>query len=240
MTAERGRTTPPEAPGSPFSLPAPFPVLPSAERDRSRRQTLDAHPDPSADLWIFGYGSLMWRPDFEPLEAARARLEGWSRRFCVWTALARGTPALPGLSLGLAPGGTCEGVAYRLAEARGETDLARLWEREMWTDIYRPRWVRVSLDARSVPAIAFVTDPASRQFAGTLPFDRQVWHIARAAGERGTCRDYLSRTIDQLRALGIQEPELLALERAVAAFAGEGAAETEPVDGRPDGREQTD
>ena len=98
---------------------------------------------PAGPVWVFGYGSLIWNPAFEPAERRRAVLHGYRRAFCFWTVSARGTPERPGLGLGLeaAPGARCGGVALRIAGATEAADIERLWAREMYTAVYRPAWV---------------------------------------------------------------------------------------------------
>lgn len=191
-----------------------FAPLGDDARRRSLRLTLAGHPA-GGDLWLFVYGSLMWDPDFPHLEAVPARLAGWRRAMCVWTILARGTPDRPGLSLGLLPGGQCDGLAFRIGGGDVDAALAAVWQREMWTDIYHPRWTEVMLGNKNVSAIAFVSNRSSAQFAGELPPDAAARHIATARGERGSCRDYLSQTLDKLRSLGIEEAELIALHAQV-------------------------
>lgn len=193
----------------------PFAPLDDEKRRRSLEQTLAGNPDADGDLWLFVYGSLMWDPDFPHLEAAPARLMDWRRAMCVWTILARGTPDRPGLSLGLLPGGLCDGLAFRIAAAGAEERLAAVWQREMWTDIYHLRWTEVTIADESVPAITFVSNRSSVQFAGELPPEVAARYIATARGERGSCRDYLSQTLDKLGRLGIAEAELIALHAQV-------------------------
>lgn len=197
------------APGRAFDKH--FTPLDDEARRHSLRQTLAGRPDSGADLWLFVYGSLMWDPDFPHLEAVPARLAGWRRAMCVWTILARGTPARPGLSLGLLPGGDCEGLAFRIGGESAEEALAPVWQREMWTDIYLPQWTEVKAEGSNISAITFVSNQASLQFAGELPLELAAGYIATATGERGPCRDYLNQTLDKLRSLGIEEAELVAL-----------------------------
>lgn len=186
----------------------PFTPLTTRARLRSLRRCLEARPPDAEALWIFGYGSLMWNPAFTPVASESGRLEGWQRRMCVWTTLARGTPDLPGLSLGLSAGGVCTGMLFRVPERNCRQALASLWRREIWTDIYQPRWVTVKGQGGRRQAITFVVNRDSGQYAGTLPQSEQIFHIAHAVGERGTCRDYLEQTVSRLETLAIREPEL--------------------------------
>lgn len=173
-------------------------------------------PRPNGDVWLFGYGSLLWDVPFPHREAKPARLTGWHRAMCVWSALARGTPDCPGLSLGLMPGGECDGMAYRIAGTDLDTALPIIWEREIWTDIYQPAWLPLDVDGAGVAALAFTVNQASRQFAAGLSHDQIVQHIALAHGERGPCRDYLSDTVARLRDMGITDTSLEVLQDAVA------------------------
>ncbi len=175
---------------------------------------------PGEALWIFGYGSLMWNPGF-PYEAAEpARLEGWHRTFCVASAGHRGSPEWPGLVVALAPDGTCHGLAFRVAARHRAATLAYLWQREMaLAEGYRPQRVTVTLEkGRRSDALTFVADPSHEAFAGDLPIEMAVLRIATAHGARGSNRDYLDRTLDHLALLGIEDPGLAALGRAVASI----------------------
>lgn len=178
--------------------------------------TLAQGPEGQDDLWLFGYGSLLWDATFPHGEAVTARLTGWRRAMCVWTALARGTPDVPGLSLGLMPGGVCHGLAFRIGAADRAAALPMIWEREMWTDVYRPVWVDVEIAGTRATALTFVTNEASRQYAGGLSQEQIIAHIAVARGERGTCRDYLAKTVAKLRCLDMADSDLEKLNDAVA------------------------
>ncbi len=212
------------------SFTGPFAPLSDEARRRSREETLAAGLDPLAAVWIFGYGSLMWDAAFPHTVARAARLPGWRREMCVWTALARGTPDCPGLSLGLVPGGVCDGMAYEISadDHDREQALELIWEREMWTDIYQPTWVSLELvdeelsdagdgetQGGAITALTFTVNQASPQFAGGLTQEQTIEHIALATGERGPCRDYLANTVASLRALGIDEGHLNALNDEV-------------------------
>ena len=140
---------------------------------------------------------------------------------CIWTVEARGTPAAPGLGLGLErlEGGTCWGKALELPgddDAR-QACLQAIWEREMWTGIYQPRWVDVTVNGTDQTAIAFVVDPEHPQYAGALPVETQAGLIAAAAGNFGTCRAYLDETVAALARAGTRDADLEALQKAVSA-----------------------
>ena len=198
----------------------PFEPLEPAERARSLAQALgDVAAD--ATLSVFAYGSLVWRDCFEPVTKTRAVLDGYERRFCIWTALARGTPQRPGLGLGLMPGsGHCEGVLLEVPRVGRHAALEALWAREMFTGIYRPTWVEARAGERTRSAITFVVEPTHPQYAADLTDEERAAVIARAIGELGSCREYLDNTIEALRCAGISDLELVRLARMVEAIPG--------------------
>lgn len=185
----------------------PFAALSPAQRAESLQSVLAEAPD-RRNFWLFAYGSLMWKPDFEPAERRPGTLKGCRRALNVWTALARGTPRHPGLALGLAPGGECRGMLLRVRRGGLEQDLAAVWDREMHTGVYRPAWRPVDNGGESVTALCFVPDPGHPQFARVDNREQAARSIARAVGKFGSCRDYLAETLDALHGLGIAEPAL--------------------------------
>lgn len=200
--------------------PPDRPVTPLTDEERalSLRGTLACAPPGS--IHVFGYGSLMWKPCFPFADRARASLDGYHRDFCIWTVVARGTPERPGLGLGLEPrrGASCVGIVYRLEDGVGEANLTELWDREMWTDTYRPTWVDVETSTGRIRALTFVVQTGHRQYAGDLnPADR-ARYIASAAGKYGSCRDYLADTVRELQELGIDDREMTELLRSVDAL----------------------
>ena len=118
-------------------------VLSEAELDASIAATLAQQPAPGDDVWIFGYGSLIWNPAFEHDETRLAKVSGWHRKFCLWTNLSRGCMRQPGLTLGLDRGGACRGMLFRIPRAKVATELSVLWRREMVGGAYVPRWVQI-------------------------------------------------------------------------------------------------
>ncbi|MDX1489293.1 MAG: gamma-glutamylcyclotransferase [Acidiferrobacterales bacterium] len=189
----------------------PFPLLTDAERARSLRDTLANVPD-GGGVWVFGYGSLMWNPEFTHVDRRMGTVRGYRRRFCVLSARARGTPEKPGLGLGLQrEDGECRGLVYQLDDRCLETDLLALWNREMTSGIYQPHWLPVETSRSEIMAIAFIVDCAHVQYAGDLSLDEQANIIHRAAGTYGPSRDYLAKTIHELAALGVSEPGFEAL-----------------------------
>ncbi len=205
-----------------------FEELSDADRTARLHVMLAGRPN-TDDVWVFAYGSLIWRPCFEYVERSKATLVGYRRRFSVWTLIARGTPAVPGLALALEEGdGACHGVAYRLAPSNALAGLEALLAREMLTSIYCPRWLTVTVDAHAVTALSFVVEKADAQYAGALPTTEQAAIIAEARGKLGSCRDYLANTVAELAVLGIDEPELTALLQEVDAIAARNSSQIAP------------
>lgn len=191
----------------------------SAEERAASLAVARASGPPDDAVWVFGYASLMWRPCFQPTERREALLEGYARRCCIWTSLARGTPERPGLALGLeAADESCRGLAFRLDPAQLDDALEALWEREMVTGIYDPHWLPVMTAEGAVTALAFVVNPAHRQYAGSLPRGVAASIIAGANGKFGSCRDYLESTVVALQESGHPDPDLEALLEQVRAL----------------------
>jgi cation transport protein ChaC len=167
-----------------------------------------------AELWVFAYGSLMWNPGFPVSEAQPAVLRGYHRRFCVSSARYRGTPERPGLVLGLDRGGSCRGVAFRVAADHVPGTLDYLWEREMSIRSYRPKLLPVRLRGEgpaSVSAVTFVVDRRHRQYCGGLGEADMIERIAGCRGERGPNIEYLANTVAHLEALGIRDERVFRL-----------------------------
>lgn len=160
------------------------------------------------DLWIFGYGSLMWRPGFPFERAVHARLTGWRRCFCIYSTHHRGSADRPGLVLGLDRGGVCDGVAYRVPRSAAAETLAYLRAREQVNGVYRERLLpATSGDARHEHILvrAYVVERAHPSYAGDLELDEQARLIRAARGLSGPNLDYLINTLAHLRQLGIRE-----------------------------------
>ena len=162
------------------------------------------------EIWIFGYASLLWKPDLAYVDRRLGIVRGYQRRLNVWTVRARGTPEHPGVGFGLErnENGSCQGVVYCLDLEAREQDLTALWEREMTTGIYRPCWLTVETGEGNVEAITFVVDETHPQYADSLSQEQMASAIAGAHGESGSCRDYFTRTMRELTTLGIDDPEL--------------------------------
>jgi cation transport protein ChaC len=202
--------------------------LTAEEREASLKEAL-ARYKPGEEAWIFAYGSLMWNPAIEFAEQQPCLVEGWRRSFCFWTPLGRGTPELPGLMLALERGGTCEGIAYRLAPEQVRSELAILWNREMLAGFYKPCWIPTKLrDGRTITAVTFEVDTQHCQYCGDLPIERKAHHIAFAEGRRGACRDYLANTAAHARALNIHDSYIEELVERVAHLRGEDVEPTVP------------
>jgi cation transport protein ChaC len=169
--------------------------------------------------WVFGYGSLMWRPGFPFLEKEAATLHGRRRAFCIYSVHHRGTHERRGLVLGLAPGGATRGVAYRVAAADWADTYAYLREREQPTETYVEARVTVRLaDGRRIEALSFLSDRAHPQWAGELSLERQAALIAGATGLSGRNVDYLADLVEHLREMGVHDramEKLLAMVRAI-------------------------
>jgi glutathione-specific gamma-glutamylcyclotransferase len=167
----------------------------------------------SADLWVFGYASLIWRPEFEAVEQRPATVYGWHRALEMMSNVNRGTPECPGLVFALVAGGSCRGMAYRVEPARAHEELERLWLREMPTGVYDPRWLPCRTPQGTVHALAFTLSRSSPSYVGRLPDDKLVDILRRACGRYGTTLDYLVGTAASLRGCGIRDREI---ERLVA------------------------
>ncbi|MFG1477255.1 gamma-glutamylcyclotransferase [Xanthobacter sp. V4C-4] len=171
----------------------------------------EAHHDPSAGHWVFAYGSLMWNPGFVHAERCEARLIGAHRALCVYSFHHRGTPQAPGLVLGLETGGSCRGIAYRVAPELWAETHAYLTEREQISGVYRECVRRVQLldgSRRTAPAVAYLVNRAHAQYAGALSRDEQLQLVRRSHGKSGANSDYVLATAGALEDLGIADPGL--------------------------------
>jgi cation transport protein ChaC len=170
------------------------------------------------DLWVFGYGSLMWRPGFDFLERVPARLIGLHRALCVYSFVHRGTPERPGLVLGLDRGGMCRGIAFRVAAAAREKTVAYLRAREQVTTVYLETLRRIELGEearRQVRALCFIVDRSHVQYAGRLTLSECVHHVRQGHGSSGPNRDYVLETVQALEALGYRETDLHLIAEAL-------------------------
>jgi cation transport protein ChaC len=174
------------------------------------------------DLWVFGYGSLIWRPGFEYAERIPAHIVGMHRSLCIYSFDHRGTPERPGLVLGLDFGGACRGIAYRVAARRRAATLAYLREREQTTAVYRELMRGVYFDGqpmRRVDALCYVVDRGHPQYAGRLTHDRQLRIVRQGFGRSGNNRDYVIETAKALEALNIVDHDLQVLSERLKGLA---------------------
>ena len=179
--------------------------------------------DKAEDGWVFGYGSLMWRPGFPYRVVAPGLLRGYHRSFCVWSRHWRGTPQRPGLVLGLAPDGECQGLLFRVAASDWAWVKAYLDERELVSYAYAARWLPVEtavVESGAVRAYTYVADPWHPQYAGEMSVDRAAAIIVGARGVAGLNRDYLIETLRHMAAEGFADEGLRSLLRRVEYLTG--------------------
>ncbi len=192
-----------------------FPVRSDEEIERSLEETLARHRA-TEDVWVFGYGSLMWNPAFHFEERRLGIVRGWHRRFCLWLSRGRGSPDCPGLMLALDRGGVCRGVAFRVPAAHARDELLLVWRREMLSGAYLARWVTVATDEGAVPAVTFVVNQAHQRYSGKLGEAETADRILTASGELGSCLDYFERTVRILRTLQVRDAALERIEAEIA------------------------
>lgn len=177
----------------------------------------------AGDFWVFAYGSLIWQPGFDFEEARPALLRGWHRAMCIYSTHYRGCTEAPGLVLGLDRGGSCKGLAYRIAKDKAETVRAYLHEREMVTGVYHPRFAGLLLDdGRRIDAYLFIARRDHPQYAGHLDLEQAVGAIRQGRGCTGSSRDYLAATVAQLELLGLKDRALRYLLAEVDGTAARG------------------
>jgi glutathione-specific gamma-glutamylcyclotransferase len=170
------------------------------------------------DFWVFGYGSLMWRPGFDFIERTQAFVHGYHRSLCVFSHVHRGTPESPGLVLGLDYGGSCHGVAFKIAAAARAETLAYLRARELVTSVYVERMVGLRLPCGGTTrALTFVVDRAHEQYAGRLPIEEMARLVARGVGASGANPDYVRNTYEHLRQLEVHDSALAEIVRRLKA-----------------------
>jgi cation transport protein ChaC len=163
------------------------------------------------DLWLFGYGSLIWRPDFGFVERHPARVHGWHRALKMWSRVNRGTVDNPGLVFGLLSGGSCRGMVFRVPAADGLETLGRLWLREMPTGVYDPKWLECLTPTGKVRALAFTLSRRSPNFTGELSDERYCQIFRSATGRYGTSLDYAQQTLLELKRHSIHDAALARL-----------------------------
>ena len=176
------------------------------------------------DLWLFGYGSLIWKPDFDFAERRPARVHGWHRALKMWSRVNRGTVANPGLVFGLLSGGSCHGMVFRIPAHEVLETLGRLWLREMPTGVYDPRWLDCVTPHGRVSALAFTLSRRSPNYTGELDDARYRAIFASAAGRYGSSLDYARQTLLELRRHSIHDAALARLVRLAEDAASADAA----------------
>jgi cation transport protein ChaC len=179
-------------------------------------------------LWVFGYGSLMWRPGFEFEERCEALMHGVHRRLCIYSHVHRGTPEKPGLVLGLDKGGKCRGIGYRVSASRRQATLDYLREREQVTMVYKEVWrnmvVRRTGGGHRVRALVYVVDQSHEQYAGKRTARELLPFVLQGHGKGGPCIDYIAATLEHIREQGFSDPhmeEVLALACSAAVSGGQ-------------------
>lgn len=186
---------------------ASFRVLSDAERNASLQASM-AHWQKNDDVWVFGYGSLIWRPDFEFSERRDGLLWGYHRALCLWSRINRGTPERPGLVFGLDHGGSCRGMLFRIPASRVPATMDALWQREMPSGAYLPKWLNCRTPSGHVKALAFVMNRATDAYIRDLPAERLVNVIHNAHGINGPCLEYVVETAQALQKFNIHDQRL--------------------------------
>lgn len=200
---------------SPLTAPVPpFRLWTAEERQASLDEAL-THWRTGEDVWVYAYGSLIWRPDFDFLERRLATLHGHHRALCLLSRVNRGTPECPGLVFGLDRGGSCRGVVYRLSGDAVPDFFPGLWEREMSTGAYLPRWLNCTTDQGTVRALVFIMNRDNPAYIRTLPEPELLAIIRRATGSRGPCTEYVVQTAQALQAAGIHDARLAHIARCL-------------------------
>lgn len=173
------------------------------------------------DFWVFGYGSLMWNPGFTYEERQGARLHGYRRALCISSTVYRGTEEKPGLVLGLERGGSCHGVAFRVAAKNHDVVMAYLRERELVTNVYKEKSVPLNLfDGRRLSAVTYVADPFHEQYICGLSATEAAHIIAQASGSSGPNEDYVVNTIEHLNNMDIRDQLLESIASEMKKFQG--------------------
>ncbi len=188
-------------------------MLLSEEELEASLQAALASPHRTPDVWLFGYGSLIWNPVLRFTERRTVTVHGYHRSFCLWSRIHRGTPDAPGVVLGLRAGGRCTGVAYRIPAREAEIDLRLLWGRVMLLGSYTPRWVQASGKDGKLRALAFIVDPRRSGYTGKLADEEVARRLCASRGQLGTGLAYLQETLHGLELSGIRDPYLARIER---------------------------
>ena len=200
----------------PPELPADLGSVPIVrDPQKMLAQTLEGW-NPREDLWVFGYGSLIWRPEIEFVERRLAAVHGYHRALRMWSRINRGSPLCPGLVFALMSGGACKGVVYRVPRERARAEFDVLWHREMPTGVYDAKWLPCKTGEGTVRALAFTLSRNSPNYTGELADSQMLTILGDACGRYGTTLDYVQRTHQGLREQGISDrkiAEVLAFAR---------------------------
>lgn len=202
--SEHPRFNPPDA--------SSFRLLSDAERQASMNRTLGQW-NTGDDLWVFGYGSLVWRPEFEFSEQRLALLHGYHRALCLWSRVNRGTPERPGLVFGLDAGGSCRGMAFRIRTTDVRHTMEALWRREMPTGAYIPKWLPCRTRQGRIQTLTFVMNRDTDAYVRGLSRAQVVDIIRRARGRYGPCIEYVLETAHALSLTGIVDKQLELIAR---------------------------
>ena len=188
----------------------------SDEDLRASRRTIIADDYHGDDIWVFGYGSLIWKPEISFTERRDALVHGFHRRFCMWTTIGRGSPDCPGLVLALDNGGSTKGVIFRIAAEQAAKELDILWRREMMADSYRPLWLTAQTDKGPIKALSFAIRRNRPVFAPRMSDEKTAAIIHKAAGFVGPCKDYLFQTQKALIEANIHDKKMAQLCKLVS------------------------
>ena len=187
--------------------------LPPEQREASKQAILEAIGE--NEIWLFGYGSLMWNPCIHYLDRQPALLHGFHRNFCLRAPTGRGSPERPGLMLALKNGGSCRGIVYQIDPAIADQELSIVWDREMISGAYQPRLLKLTTPLGQKQAIAFVINRQHPRFIPHIELSEAASMIAHAEGWLGTCAEYLFSTVEHLDELGVADGPMHELKRLV-------------------------
>jgi len=159
-------------------------------------------------IWVFGYGSLMWNPDFIMEEKRTGTISGYHRRLCLKSIVYRGTSDYHGLVFGLDKGESCQGMVYRIAEKNIHSEMQKIWEREMFAGTYIPSWVNVNTKQGSISAVTFIINHEHEHYIPHIELEEIAERVVKAEGTCGSCHDYVQNTAKSLHQLGLRDPGL--------------------------------
>ncbi len=194
----------------------PFQVLTHEEREKNREAFLRRFPV-NEELWVFGYGSLIWNPAFHFEEKQKAKIYGFHRKFCLHLTIGRGSPEKPGLMLALDHGGSCKGIAFKIAADKVESETEILWMREMISGAYQPQRLTIYTEKGPVCGFTFTVNQAHERYLGGLDLKATAKAISEGEGQLGSCKDYLFNTVNGLLELGVHDSYLKRLQKILKA-----------------------